>query len=307
MEGNLNDTYFLVKKLASTWLHGLSELPGYDAEHRLVRLTTRLDVTSDEHDNSVGFLGRAHPLVRRAIDRVRALSFGAAGLQGQDQRVSAVRAKVPEPQLLFTFLGRVNSLAGRELEKVLAVKVAEGGEHEFYESADAWSSLADPGAGIRTTDLWKTHFASWGVSAQEQALAAARSGFAPSAKQFIDERKKALKRELANQQDWLKKRAEEVAGESATSGLTQGSLFDSSEAAPAATTSAWRTIADPQERLAALHSDREQPAAARVEADGVLRIYGQRMSALNRLLDLREPEVVPLGVLMLIPEAKHGA
>ncbi len=307
VQGKLDDSYFLVKDLPSAWLHGLNDLPGYDSEHRLVRLTTQLDVTSDEHDNSVGFLGRAHPLVRRAIDRVRALSFGASGLQGQDQRVSAVRAKVPEPQLLFTFLGRVNSLAGRELEKVLAIKVAEDGEHEFYESADAWSSLADSAAGIRTTDLWKTHFASWGHPAQEQALAAARTGFAGPAKQFIEDRKKALNRELANQQDWLKNRAEEVAGAAATSAFTQGSLFDSAEAAPAAKTPAWQTVADPQERLAALHCDREQPVAARVEAEGVLRIFQQRVSALNRLLDLREPEVVPLGVLMLIPEAKHGA
>ncbi len=307
VEGKTSDAYFVVTNLPSSWMYGLTELPGYDAERRLVRLTTWLYITSDEHDNSVGFLGRAHPLVRRAIDRVRALSFGAAGLQGQDQRVSAVSAKVPEPQLLFTFLGRVNSLAGRELEKVLAVRVTEGGEREFYESADAWSSLADPSAGIRTTDLWKTHFASWGPSAREQALAAARSGFGAPAKQFIDERKKALKRELANQQDWLKNRALEVAGESTASAVTQGSLFDSAEAAPAATTPAWQTIADPQARLAALHCDREQPVAARVEAEGVLRIYQQRVGTLNRLLDLREPEVVPLGVLMLIPEEKHGA
>jgi hypothetical protein len=47
--------------------------------------------------------------------------------------------------------------------------------------------------------------------------------------------------------------------------------------------------------------------AARVEAEGVLRIFEQRVGFLNKLLDLREPEVVPLGVLMLLPEATHGA
>ena len=62
-----------------------------------------------------------------------------------------------------------------------------------------------------------------------------------------------------------------------------------------------------RQRLAAFHSDREQPAARRAEAEGVLRIQEQRMVHLKRLLDLREPEIVPLGVLMLIPEVKHGA
>jgi hypothetical protein len=221
--------------------------------------------------------------------------------------VSAVRAKVPKPQLLFTFLGRVNSLAGRELEKVLAVKVTEKGECEFYESADAWSSLADPAAGVRTTDLWKTFFASWGPAAHEQALAAARSGFTPAARQFVDDRRKALQRELSNQQDWLKKRADELTGASAAPASTQRWLFDSDEAPAGAPAPAWQTTADPQQRLAAFHSDREQPTAARAEAEGVLRIYGQRMGHLKRLLDFGEPEIVPLGVLMLVPEVKHGA
>ena len=307
VQGKITDDYFIVKSLPNIWIHGLKELPGYDAEHGFVRLTTNLEITGDEKNNSIGFLGRAHPLVRRAIDRVRALSFGAKTLQGQDQRVSAVKAKIPTPQLLFTFLGRVNSLAGRELEKVLAIRVKEKGDCEFYESVDDWSSLADPDAGLRTTDLWKTHFASWGSTAREQALAAARSGFTPAASRFIDDRRKALKRELDNQQEWLKKRTEEVTGTSAAPASVQGSLFDSTVVTPVATIPAWHTIADPQQRLAAFHSDREQPAAKRAEAENVLRIHEQRMGHLKRLLDIREPEIVPLGVLMLVPEVKHGA
>jgi ERCC4-related helicase len=308
VQGKITDDYFIVKSLPNTWIHGLKELPGYDAEHGFVRLTTNLEITCDEKDNSVGFLGRAHPLVRRAIDRVRALSFGAKTLQGQDQRVSAVHAKISKPQLLFTFLGRVNSLAGRELEKVLAIRVDEKGDCEFYESVDDWSSLADPDAGVRTTDLWKTHFASWGSTARERALAAARSNFTPAATRFTDDRRIALQRELDNQQDWLKKRAEEMTGASTTPTSTQGSLFDSAEGTPPVVTlRSWQTIADPLQRLAAFHSDREQTAAKRAEAEGVLRIHDQRMGHLKRLLDLREPEIVPLGVLMLVPEVKHGA
>jgi hypothetical protein len=245
-------------------------------------------------------------LVRRAIDRVRVLSFGAGARQGQDQRVSAVKAKVPQPQLLFTFLGRLYSQAGRELEKVLAVKVTEEGYCEFYESPDDWSAFTNPDSAIRTTDLWKANFAAWGEQAQEQALSAVRTGFTPAAKQFVHERRKTLEREQANQADWLKKRVQEVTGTSTALSFAQGSLFDRVET-PAPLTSAWQTITDPQHRLATFHADREQPASARVEAEGVLRIYQQRIGHLNRLLDLRDPEIIPLGVLMLIPEVKHGA
>jgi hypothetical protein len=304
--GKLSDPFFVVK-VPPAWIHGLDDLPGYDAEGRLVRLTTRLDVTSDERENSVGFLGRAHPLVRRAIDRVRVLSFGANAKQAQDQRVSAVKAKVPQPQLLFTFLGRVNSQAGRELEKVLAVKVTPKADADYYDSPDHWWALTDPASAIRTTDLWKTHFATWGTQAQEQALSTARTGFASAAKQFVDERRKSLEREQANQADWLKKRVEEVTETSTAPASVQGSLFDPGGTVPATASPPWQAVTVPQHRLAAFHADRQQPASARTEAEGILRIYEQRMGYLNRLLDLRDPEIIPLGVLMLIPEVKHGA
>jgi superfamily II DNA or RNA helicase len=305
VQGKCTDPIFVVK-VPPAWLHGLDDLPGYDAERRLVRLTTRLDVIRDEQENSIGYLGRAHPLVRRAIDRVRVHSFGAHARQGQDQRVSAVKAKVPQPALLVTFLGRVNSLAGRELEKVVAVQVTAKGKCEFYDSPDEWSALADPDSAIRTTDLWKTHFSSWGAKAQEQALAAARAGFGPSARQFVEHRRQALQREQMNQADWLKKRTEEITGTATGAGPVQGSLFEPGESMPAAPTPAWQSISDAPQRLAAFHADRQQPASARAEAEGVLRIHHQRSDYLNRLLTLGEPEIIPLGVLMLVPEVKHG-
>ncbi len=45
----------------------------------------------------------------------------------------------------------------------------------------------------------------------------------------------------------------------------------------------------------------------RGEAETVLRLYRQRTADLHARLSLGEPEVVPLGLLMLVPEGKHGA
>ena len=69
---------------------------------------------------------------------------------------------------------------------------------------------------------------------------------------------------------------------------------------------AWWSITDPEKRLAAFGSDGGQSPAKRSEADGVLRIHEKRKKILDALLDLGQPQIVPLGVLMLMPEAFHG-
>ena len=84
-----------------------------------------------------------------------------------------------------------------------------------------------------------------------------------------------------------------------TFGLDQIPGYDSSRKLIRLTT--------PEQRLAAFAADRSQPTSKRSEADGVLRLYRQRSQVLDVLFDLRDPEVIPLGVLMLIPEATHAS
>ena len=144
--GRLKDDHFQLS-LPPAWRFGLEDLPGYDTERGVVRLTTKLEVTTDDEENPIGYLGRAHPLVRRALDCVRNLSFGGTAAQGQDPRASAVSADVPEPRLLYTFLGRISSRGGRELERVLAVQVGPSGRTAVYDSPEQWSHLADPERG----------------------------------------------------------------------------------------------------------------------------------------------------------------
>jgi hypothetical protein len=59
--------------------------------------------------------------------------------------------------------------------------------------------------------------------------------------------------------------------------------------------------------LAAFGSDGGQLPAKRSEADGVLRIHEKRKKILDALLDLGQPQIVPLGVLMLMPEERDNA
>jgi hypothetical protein len=67
-------------------------------------------------------------------------------------------------------------------------------------------------------------------------------------------------------------------------------------------TASWQTLSDPAQRLAAFYHDGSQHPARRAEADGVLRLYRQRREDLEARLALGEPEVIPLGLLMLIPD-----
>lgn len=305
VEGALDADVFTIR-VPPAWTYGLDHLPGYSPSDRCIRLTTRLNVTSDAQGNSVGFLGRAHPLVRRAIDRVRNLSFGGAAGRGQDPRTSAVAADISEPQLIYTFIGRVSSRQGRELERVLAVRITPTGQVEYYDSADAWSHWIDPAKALRTTGLWEQHFTHWAAKAEPKAHSAATKGFAPLASEFVQQRKQALQQERENQQQWLASRAEEVTGVRSRPALVQRTLLpeDQQGGEPTRPTADWVSLDDPAERLAAFYSDRDQTPAARVEAEGVLRIHQQRMKLLDDLYDLQEPEITLLGLLMLVPQAK---
>lgn len=301
LTGAVGDPVFQLR-VPHQWVHGLEELPGYNPHTGTLFLTTSVTVTRDAHNNTVGFLGRAHPLVRRALDRVRSLAFGQTGQSQLDLRVSAVNAPVDGPALLCTFLGRVTSRAGRELEQVLAVQIdAAGQTHPFAESA-AWLPLADLQHAINPAGLWRTHFATWGDEARRHAHALATAHFQTLAATVQSERQTTLEREATSLEQWLDQRATELTGAAQPPAPVQVGLFETVAPAPAGAAPSWQTLTAPHERLAAFAADRSQPPARRSEADGVLRLYDGRRTYLADRLAFNSPEVAPLGLLMLLPE-----
>ena len=303
--GQVEDDHFQLR-LPSAWRYGLEYLPGYDPEKSLVRLTTKLEITTDGDENPVGFLGRAHPLVRRALDRVRNLSFGGTAVLSQDPRASAVRADVPEPQLLYTFLGAYPAGPGANWSGYSRSRSILHGKTQVYESADRWSHLADLKKAIRPTDLWKKHFAAWAPGAADGAQQAAADCFRPIAKDFASERKLTLQAEQEAQQQWLAKRAEEITGRA--DGQVQLGLLDQ----PAKSIRRWLIVT----RMVVDHRSREavgglrfrwRPVSGQAQR-GRWRVAHprKRKKILDALLDLGQPQIVPLGVLMLVPEVNHG-
>lgn len=289
-------------KLPPDWVYGLDTLPGYDAAQRIVRLTTDLDLIYDASGNATGYLGRAHPLVRRALDRVRHLSFGGSAMSGQDLRVSVVRANVSAPTLLFTFLGRVQSRIGRELERVIAVQIGSGGEPQTLLNSSDWIELADPQRAVRTTGMFEQHFKAWFDTAAARARQQALADFTILGQAFIEARRREIDAERARQEEWLRQRMAELLPPPVTPTARQLDLFGAADLSQMPAPPAWETPIDPAERLAAFATDPTQPPRVRSEAEGVLRIYRQRMKDLAARYDLQAPDVVTLGVLMIVPE-----
>jgi hypothetical protein len=300
--GNVRETAPDITELTlpSSWMPGLKGTPGIDVDTRTARLTTKLEITQDAQEREVGFLGRAHPLVRRALDRVRHLALGGTATS-VDQRISAVAGDVAEPMLLFTFLGRIHSRAGREFEQVLTILVRPPAVTKFISSSEQWLALADPANAINTRDVWKNHFASWANSAEATALAAARENFRPIAADILNRRRTELRRDRERLQDWLESRAREIIADRGQLAVAQDLPGIGQRVQVQPTAAPWARLADAFERLAGFASDNPQPVALRHEAQTVLTLFKKRREDFDARDAVRDPEVTTLGMLMIVP------
>ena len=277
------------------WAYALDGLPGWDAEHNRLRLTSELGLTQDEHGRPLGYLGRAHPLVRRASEHTRSLALGQQG--GLDGRVTAARAMDGQKALLYTFLGRVESQAGREYERLLAVRVDPQGAVQVLPEGSAW--LPEPGGGLATKGLWEREFAGWGEAAQSAARQAAEAAFAELAAGFSGRRSEALRQEQRDLEAWLTERVDELAGKASE----QLPLFGLATGAAGAATGA---AGAPLRRLQEFIGLAAKGSRPRSAAESVLRIYEARLRLLAaHNLETAARSVQPVGLLMLTTPAQR--
>ena len=284
-------------RLPPAWTHGLRDIPGFDSEERTLRLTSDRKRTRDEAGRRLGYLGRAHPIVRRALDRVRNLRFGEADAW-LDRRVSAVEVDAGEPAILCTFLAVVDSNRGHELERVFAVRVSESGALEVYAEPGVWSDLVEAGRPAATRDLWKQRFASWAPAARTAALDAARTAFSELADSALATHRGLISAEQRELDNWRRARAEALCGKVVQ---VQTELFGNAPQLPR-----WRTLGEPTARLAAYATDGANAPASRREADGVVRLYEMRHKDLASRANARVLDPLPLGLLMLVPSRGTG-
>jgi ERCC4-related helicase len=279
----------VILHLPTTWTFGLEGIPGYDPEARTLRLTFDRNQLEDEASRSLGYLGRAHPIVRRALDRMRSTQF-SVGDGPVDRRVGAARSPSGQPEVLLTYSVAIQSDAGRAYERVLAYRTNAAGGGEVYDEPQSWEALAEKP--VAPGGVWERHFASWGTKRIAEAKSAIVQSFEPLAREFLTLERKELTEERGELNRWLAQRADEICGESVAQ---QPSLFDTDSNRRSSSPST------PTERLSACATDASTPAARRREADGVLKLYQDRSADLDRRYLLRTSDPVPLGMLMLVP------
>jgi hypothetical protein len=292
-EGKLTDRIFSLT-LPGDWRLDLTDVPGCDPDSRVIRLTTNKDVLIDGQKRLVGFLGRAHPLVRHTIDRVRHTSLGD-GTGQTDSRAAVVKANISEPTLYCTFLARINSAAGREFERVVAVRLTHSASPAYCPEPGEWLQLASLDAAISPTGVWDKRFAHWATAQVNTARKFAGDAFATTSQAFLREADTAITREMADLDKWLAERVAELAPSVAA---PERSLFDPAKPAPASKP----VPATPAERLAAIHADTGQHARLRSKADALLKLYRERHHRLKLRGQFSPPEVIPLGLLMIVPD-----
>ena len=270
------------------WSHGLDGLPGWDATTNTLRLTADPDLLLDGERRTVGFLGRAHPVVRRALDRVRNIPLGD-GKATLDRRVTAVSGD--GPALLYTFLCTVQGEAGREFERLVAALVRPSGKPEVFTEPQKWLALAASDRQVPTANQWERHFVAWASGREQAAQQAVKAAFAPMTDDFLEHHKSEMGGERREVERWAAARSDELCGESEQQ-LELGAKTDGPS---------WRIVTKPIERLALFSADRGVHPARRQEAAGVLKLMQARLSQLDRRASCKPLEPILLGMLMVVP------
>src|SRR5262249_47274711 len=128
------------------------------------------------------------------------------------------------------------------------------------------------------------------------AAEAARVAFGAIAEEFARDHARILSLERKRLDDWLKARVQELCGRLRDQGPT---LFDRGEPETAAPRS-------PIERLNGFIAGQAAGTKPRTEAETVLDFSRRSIARLEERGDLRQPELAPLGLLMLIPRGQEG-
>ncbi len=191
------------------WRYELEGFPGWYPETGKFRLTNNIAVEKDVNGKPVGFLGRSHPLVKRAVDHIRHLEFGQEN--GPDRRVSAAySAGVSQPTLIVTFLSRLQSEVGREWEQIFALRLdASSTPVPLLETA-SW--LPDLSQSAPTRNLWKQQFSEWGEAVLAKAKETAQTIAETLSQKFTESHQVVLEAERRFLNEWLMSRAQELIG-----------------------------------------------------------------------------------------------
>ncbi|HUB16254.1 MAG TPA: helicase-related protein [Acetobacteraceae bacterium] len=278
--------------LPPDWTAGLDGLPGYDAATRTLRLTRDRTRLCDADGKTLAFLGRAHPLVRRAISRVHHAGVAqAAGIS--DPRVSIARRDSDEPAALLTFCIEIAGARRTRLQRILAVLLPRSGPAVALPQAERWLDLAAGDRTIAPDDPWQRWFAAWLPRRQPLAEKLATASMRRIAADCAAAQRCHAARDRIDLERWLKLRADEICGVFVP---RTADLFAEPPDRPA-----WKSVSAPLDRLAAFASEAANAPAARREANSVLTLFRNRSEEAASDGTPSPPSLRLFGMLLLVP------
>jgi superfamily II DNA or RNA helicase len=280
-----------VLRLPSEWCAGLDDLPGFDRQHSTLRVTRNHARFRDKKGHSLAVLGRAHPMVRRAISSVRRL----AGREW-DNRVSLALADEGAPlAVLLTYGAEVRSSARVEFGRIFAILLPVSGAAVEIAEPECWLRLAASCRTLARMSIWQDLFACWVPGRRLEAESVADAVMLRETAQVAADHQQRSQRETSDLQDWLHRRASDVCG--AFEPQT-GDLFGAVAHGPA-----WQLLPLPLDRLAVFAADDSNTPARRREANSIVELYQRRITEQAARAVLSPPVLRPIGMLMLVPPA----
>ncbi len=281
-------------QLPADWTAGLDDLPGYEAQTRTLRITRDRDRLRDAQGASLAFLGRAHPLVRRAVARMRRNDIDEP-TGTRDCRVSAARAGSFAPlAVLLSFSVEIASARRVELQRIIAVLLPVSGPPAELAEPECWLRLATPDRAIPLEGLWQRLFASWVPKRRPQGEKIAAAVMDRVAAEFARTQRDRAEREVADLQRWLRLRADDICGVHVP---RTADLFGLAPILPG-----WKSLSAPLDRLAAFAADADNPPARRREANSVVALFQRRGEERDSRTALSAPRLRPIGMLLLVPD-----
>jgi hypothetical protein len=273
--------------LPPEWRSGLDGLPGFDRAQGVLRTTRDRSCLRDAQGRTLAFLGRAHPVVRRAC------SGAQRGLTAEhDHRVSMARAE-SGLAVLLTFCAELRSQARIELQWIVAVLLPRGAPPTELPNPDSWLRFAARACGRPYGNTWHDLFADWATQRQSEAEAVALASMQGTTERFATERQRNGTRQAADIQAWLQGRANDICGPYTP---RTADLFGTATGA-----SDWQTLADPLQRLARVAADGANQPARRRDANAAIEIFQHRNAEIAARGCLSPATLRPIGMLMLVP------
>ncbi|HXT79435.1 MAG TPA: helicase-related protein [Acetobacteraceae bacterium] len=277
-----------VLHLAERWAAELDGLPGYDHANRALHIARR---PCDSGGSARTVLGRAHPLVRRAIGHV---SLGSP--ESRDHRVAAARAIAGDaPALLLTYSFEIRNALRPAQRQVIAVYLRRDGQATIIHQPDAWLALGGNERSLAADDVWAGHFAMWAPVRLAEAEGVAAEAMSLVHASLSNRLNEQADRDAAEMEQWLRLQADTLSGPALP---VTDDLFGASPAGPA-----WRTLPMPLDRLAAFATDPANNPDRRRSASHAVALFHRRTSERKDRLTLASPVLRPIGMLMLLPDA----